>query len=298
MDQAAVDVVRRFNRTVTQRVGALQTGYLARDRSARRVARAVGDRRRTVATSATLRAALDLDSGYLSRLLRTLEAAGLVRDRAERGDRRVRTARLTPRGPAERALLDERSDALACVAARAARPTGSAPGSRGDGDGRAAAHRRPGRDRRRGPGERRRPVLPRAPTSPSSTRRFDAGFDPAASIPADADELRPPAGLLLLARLRGRAGRLRRAEAPRRRAGRDQADVGRADGRGLGLGRRLLAALERAGRDARRAHRAARDEPAPHRGDRAVPLGRATSRSPAFNDEPYAHHWFEKPLGG
>src|SRR4051812_39253848 len=33
MDPVAVDVVRRFNRTVTQRVGALQSGYLARDRS-------------------------------------------------------------------------------------------------------------------------------------------------------------------------------------------------------------------------------------------------------------------------
>src|SRR3954468_19720620 len=32
VDEAAVALVRRFNRTVTQRVGALQAGYLARDR--------------------------------------------------------------------------------------------------------------------------------------------------------------------------------------------------------------------------------------------------------------------------
>ena len=60
-----------------------------------------------------LRSRLDLDSGYLSRILRSLEAAGLIAVGASEHDRRVRTARLTKRGVAERALLDERSDALA-----------------------------------------------------------------------------------------------------------------------------------------------------------------------------------------
>src|SRR5690606_13721765 len=61
----------------------------------------------------TLRERLDLDSGYLSRLLRLLEAAGLVSVGPSPGDGRVRTARLTPDGAAERAVLDERSDELA-----------------------------------------------------------------------------------------------------------------------------------------------------------------------------------------
>ena len=56
---------------------------------------------------------LDLDSGYLSRLLRSLEADALIDVRPSEHDRRVRTARLTTKGSAERALLDRRSDSLA-----------------------------------------------------------------------------------------------------------------------------------------------------------------------------------------
>ena len=62
---------------------------------------------------AAIRARLGLDSGYLSRLLRSLETAGLVRVAAGGGDRRVRVARLTAAGRRERAALDRRSDELA-----------------------------------------------------------------------------------------------------------------------------------------------------------------------------------------
>src|SRR5207245_9047667 len=58
-------------------------------------------------------ARLDLDAGYLSRLLRSLEAAQLVSIQPNEDDKRVRTVRLTPAGLAERALLDRRSDELA-----------------------------------------------------------------------------------------------------------------------------------------------------------------------------------------
>ena len=47
---------------------------------------------------------MDLDSGYLSRLLRSLEAEGLVEVTPSEGDRRVRTARLTDKGSGEREL--------------------------------------------------------------------------------------------------------------------------------------------------------------------------------------------------
>ena len=69
--------VRRFNRRYTQRVGALETHYLARDRplGEARVLWEIGDDGRDVKE---LRQQLDLDSGYLSRLLRSLEAAGLI----------------------------------------------------------------------------------------------------------------------------------------------------------------------------------------------------------------------------
>ena len=77
MDGDAVERVRSFNRLVTQRVGALNDRYLARDRplGAARVLWEVGEDGCDVRL---LRSRLDLDSGYLSRLLRSLEAAGLV----------------------------------------------------------------------------------------------------------------------------------------------------------------------------------------------------------------------------
>ena len=69
--------MRRFNRLHTQRVGALETRFLGRDRplGEARVLWEIGDQGREVRH---LRRELGLDSGYLSRLLRSLEAAGLV----------------------------------------------------------------------------------------------------------------------------------------------------------------------------------------------------------------------------
>ena len=113
-DRAAqVAAVRSFNRTVTQRVGALRDHYLARDRSLgeARLLWEVGTRGCDVRRLRTL---LGLDSGYTSRLLRSLEAARLVKvDTSGTRTARVRTARLTKKGMAEHALLDERSDELA-----------------------------------------------------------------------------------------------------------------------------------------------------------------------------------------
>src|SRR4051812_23742456 len=111
MDTAAVEQVRRFNRTVTQRVGALNDRYLARDRplGASRLLWEIGDRCEVRA----LRARLGLDSGHLSRLLRVLESQGLVRVEPDPADRRVRVARPTRRGRSERRLIDARSDELA-----------------------------------------------------------------------------------------------------------------------------------------------------------------------------------------
>src|SRR3954470_16776135 len=94
---SATQRVRSFNRTVTQRVGALHDEYLARGRplGASRVLWEVGEEPVDVRA---LRARLDLDSGYLSRLLRALEGEGLVVVAPGTGDRRVRTVRLTPAG--------------------------------------------------------------------------------------------------------------------------------------------------------------------------------------------------------
>src|SRR4051794_4581437 len=106
--------VRRFNRVVTQQVGALQDQYLGRGRSLgeSRVLWEAGSGQLEVRE---LRARLDLDSGYLSRLLRSLESAGLLEVVPMDADRRVRVVRLTKTGRAERSLLDSRSDALAAA---------------------------------------------------------------------------------------------------------------------------------------------------------------------------------------
>ena len=75
-------------------------------------------------------------------------------------------------------------------------------------------------------------------------RRFEAGFEPALSIPLDRHELRPPAGFFLLATVRAKpigCGALRFH-------GKEAAEVKRMwvaeSVRGLGVGRRLLAELE------------------------------------------------------
>lgn len=127
--------------------------------------------------------------------------------------------------------------------------------------------------------------------------RFDTGFDPSRSLLPDAGELRPPHGLFLVARLGvepvGCAGLKLPAGAP--------AEIKRMwvapYARNLGLARRLLSELEsRAvafGRDVLRldTNRAL---------EAAIGLYHSAGfrEVPAFNDEPYAHHWFEKRISG
>ena len=77
MEDAATERVRSFNRTVTQRIGALQDEYLSLGRplGASRVLWEIGDDGTDLRA---LRVRLDLDSGYLSRLVSSLEQDGLV----------------------------------------------------------------------------------------------------------------------------------------------------------------------------------------------------------------------------
>ena len=293
MERAAINQVRRFNRTVTQRVGALDDAFLARGRplGQARLLWEIGPDGRDVRD---LRARLELDSGYLSRLLRALEHDGLVTVEVNGADGRLRTVRLTVAGGAERAELDRRSDE---TAASLLRPLSE--------------------------GQRGRLVIamaeverlltasaivtgvrdPRDPDARYCLRayvdelagRFDDGFDPARSISAADHEMTPPAGLFLVATLHGEpagCGALKfHPGAP--------AEIKRMwvapSVRGLGLGRRLLAELEAcaAAHDVRvlrlETNRALAE---------AIGLYQAAGyhEVPAFNDEPYAHHWFEKTL--
>lgn len=104
--------LRRFNRTWSQRVGVLEESYLGTGRplAVSRLLFEIGDGGAPVAD---LRERLGLDSGYLSRLLRRLEADGSVLVRASADDARRREAVLTEQGREERAELDARGAALA-----------------------------------------------------------------------------------------------------------------------------------------------------------------------------------------
>src|SRR5918997_542125 len=105
MDTTAVGKVRSFNRTVTQRLGALHDEYLGRGRplGASRVLWEIGEGSTDLRS---LRSRLDLDSGYLSRLIRSLEADRLITVEPDPNDRRVRAVRLTEAGRTERELVD------------------------------------------------------------------------------------------------------------------------------------------------------------------------------------------------
>src|SRR3954467_12659323 len=95
-----VEQVRRFNRTVTQRVGALSDRFLstARPLALSRLLWEIGTEGGEVVM---LRARLGVDSGQMSRMLRALEADGLVAVVSSEADARVRVARLTVQGLAE-----------------------------------------------------------------------------------------------------------------------------------------------------------------------------------------------------
>lgn len=101
--------IRRFNRAYTRVLGVLDEDFLARGRTlgASRLLFEMGD---DGASVTELRDRLGLDSGYVSRLLRTLEGEGLVTTGADPRDRRRRIVRPTAAGQAERSVLDRLSD--------------------------------------------------------------------------------------------------------------------------------------------------------------------------------------------
>jgi DNA-binding MarR family transcriptional regulator/GNAT superfamily N-acetyltransferase len=103
---------RRFARAVTKEVGALDTSFLGRGRplGAARVLNAIGMGREDVAE---IREYLGLDSGLISRLLRSLEDEGLVRTTPHPDDGRRRVAILTEAGRREFDAYEELSNARA-----------------------------------------------------------------------------------------------------------------------------------------------------------------------------------------
>jgi DNA-binding MarR family transcriptional regulator/predicted GNAT family acetyltransferase len=109
MRRMRVDAVRSFNRFYTRRIGALRSDFAGSPYPLpeARLIYELGRRRRCTATE--LRAELELDAGYLSRVLGALGRRGLVRAERSREDARARLLTLTARGRAAFALLDRRS---------------------------------------------------------------------------------------------------------------------------------------------------------------------------------------------
>src|SRR5919107_934819 len=241
--------VRAFNRVVTRRIGALQAEYLSRGRPLG-ASRALWEIAAGHDELRSLRARLDLDAGYLTRLVQSLERDGLVTVGPHPDDRRVRTLALTAAGKSELAELNRASDELA--------------------DSMLSHLNERQRERLVGAmAEVERlltaglvQVAPEDPRGEAAQRclgayfaeiheRFAGGYDAGTGIFLAPEDMEPPRGLLLLARLDGEpvgcgvlwhhgggvADAKRMWVAPR--------------ARGLGLGRRLLAQLERHAPDAR-----------------------------------------------
>lgn len=291
MEETSSELVRRFNRYYTERIGVLSDRYLGQRRplAEARLLFEIGPQGRPVRH---LRAGLDLDSGYLARLLRSLERQGLVAVAVDPTDRRARTATLTRRGRRELEDLDSRSDAMSreLLAPLSAREQAQLLTAM------AVIHR----------------LLRRAeitvevadPGSPDARRclfayaaelddRFPEGFERDALV---SPETVRREGACLIARARRRAvgcGIVYRLEP-------GVAEIRHLwvspDSRGLGVARRLLEALERAALD------------------RGLPIVRLDTHEvlteaidlyrtsgyreiPAYDDNPHAGLWFEKRLG-
>ena len=293
MEESQLESVRRFNRLVTQRAGALEMDYLRRGRPLAE-ARLIFEISRDGAEVRTLRGKLRLDSGYLSRLLRSLNAQGLIVVEKETGDGRRRHVNLTRKGAAERAAYDRLSDDLA---ASMLEPLDAS-------------------DQRRlltAMGEVERLIRAASvkvnaePPDGDDSRlclnayfrelaaRFEGGFDASTGDHAHVDDMRAPSGLFVIARLDGDAvgcGGFKRVD---KGAGEIKRVWTAPSARGLGVARRMLRTLEAAARE--KGLRTLRLDT-----NRALTEAHALYRSEGykevarFNDNPYAHHWFEKQL--
>jgi DNA-binding MarR family transcriptional regulator/GNAT superfamily N-acetyltransferase len=288
MSSEEIAQVRSFNRLVTRQVGVLNDRYLGR--------RPLGEGRVLYeigadgATPRDVRARLGLDSGYLSRMIRSLERDGLVEQRPNPFDRRTKRLCLTRAGRSELDELNRLSDELA----------GSVLAPLTDEQRTQLL---------RAQGEVRRllaiSMIGIGAEDPSSSdakwclghyfeelrERFEDGFDPATTLPVDNRDLAQPAGAFLVARIQGQpagcGGLKSSGEIVRMWV--DNAH------RGLGLGARMLAALEE--QAVALGHRSVRLYTNRSLGEGiAMYRSRGYAEIERYNDDPCATHWFEKPL--
>jgi GNAT superfamily N-acetyltransferase/DNA-binding MarR family transcriptional regulator len=284
---ADIELVRSFNRLVTRQVGVLDDPYLGR--------RPLGECRVLYeiglagAAPRDVRARLGLDRAHLTRLVGSLERDGLI----EQSDGRLR---LTSAGRSLLSELERDSDELAASVL--------APLS---GEQRTRLTRAQAEVRRLLAVS----MVSVAVEDPASddarwclshyfaelAERFEEPFDPGRTLPADAADLVPPAGAFLIARVGGEPAGCGALKTHHPGVGEIMRMwVDRAH-RGLGIGARILDALEE--QAVTLGHRTVRlytnrslDEA------KAMYRTRGYEEIPRYNDDPYANHWFEKRLAG
>ena len=210
-----VTVVRRFNRSYTQRIGVLEDSFLgmgmplgparllfeigAGEAGSGELGSGElgsGDIGSGPATAQALRERLGLDSGYLSRLLRTLQNDGLIEVVPDQTDGRRRRVTLTGKGRDRWTELERRSDERARLLIEPLtdrqRQRLAAALAEADLLVRAAT-------------VTFEPVSPSAPAAQDAVGRYFAeigrrfGFDPAGEPDKDAKHLVPPDGLFVVA---------------------------------------------------------------------------------------------------
>jgi DNA-binding MarR family transcriptional regulator/ribosomal protein S18 acetylase RimI-like enzyme len=293
MDGDPLPRVRSFNRAVTLGVGALQASYLERGRP-------LGEARLLFEVGAegadlrALRAKLGLDSGYLSRMVQSLSNQGLIETGKDPRDGRLRRVALTRKGRRELHAYERLSDRLA---ASMLKPLDAAQrerlvGAMGEVERLLRASRVT--------------VDFEPPTNEAAqlclesyfrelAERFEGGYDAHKDGSAPDAEMAPPVGRFVVARLDGEGvgcGALKRIDDE---AGEIKRVWVAKSARGLGVARRMLRTLEAAARDMGLAtlrldtNKALTEAHALYRREGYREVER-------FNDNPYAHHWFEKRL--
>ena len=282
---------RRFARVVTREVGALDTSFLGRGRplGVARVLNAIGMGRTDVAE---IRDYLGLDSGLMSRLLRSLEEEGLVKTTPHPDDARRRVAVLTRAGRREFRAYEELSDARAsALLDRSPRSeellaamdmVASALGR----DLIAIEEADPrGDDAKYCLGEYYAEL----------GRRFETGFDVSRSRDPDAADMVRPRGAFLLAMSDG----LPIGCVGLKGSGGEVAEIKRLwicpTARGFGMAKRLMHAVETVARELSvKTLRLDTNSALPE----ALKLYRTSGwvEIDRFNDDPYPDHFFEKHL--
>ncbi|MEA2431192.1 MAG: hypothetical protein QOI19_1665 [Thermoleophilaceae bacterium] len=292
--QQEIEQVRSFNRLVTRQVGALSDRYLGllplgEARVLFEIGSVTGG-----ASPRDIRARLGLDSGYLSRVLRSLRRHGLVEETPDPADKRTKRLRLTRAGRAEQGKLDRASDELAAATLE--------PLSDEQRERLLEAQR----EVRRLLALSMFTVGLEYPSSGDARwclghyfaeldERFEEGFDTANNPSAPNGDMVPPRGAFVIARIGWQpagCGALKTLEPGVGEIARVWVDRAH---RGLGLGPRILAALEE--QAVRLGHARVRlDTNRSLHEAQAMYRARGYAEIARYNDNPYANHWFEKGL--